>query len=104
MLVSEDITPLLYPKSSGISGVQHQDDILVTTCCSSPASTGLLQPLAPCSGMTELLTTWEVTIIGDVGRFLTASESLLPVDSLAFLGWLVLPVPHGGMPEVLAAH
>jgi hypothetical protein len=58
-------------------------------------SSGMLKPLAPCVGMPESLTPREVTsIIGKV-RFLTTGESLTP-------DWLILSVPWGGVPELLA--
>jgi hypothetical protein len=75
---------------------------LKATYCRSPSSTGLLEPLAPCGGMPELLAPREVTSIGSKCRFLTTGEYLPPVVFSASPGWLILSAPRGGMLELLA--
>jgi hypothetical protein len=52
--------------------------------------TGLLELLAPCDGMPELLAPREVTSINIKSRFLTTGESLPSVVLSASPGWLIL--------------
>jgi hypothetical protein len=65
-------------------------------------STVLLEPPAPCGGMSELLAPKKVTSKDSVGRFLTTSESLPLLVSSDSLSWPILSAPQGGMPELLA--
>jgi hypothetical protein len=46
---------------------------------------GLIELVPPCGDMPELVSSWEVTVLS---KFLPTCESLSPVDSLADPGWL----------------
>jgi hypothetical protein len=62
-------------------------------------SKGLLEWLAQCGAMPELLASWEMTLMG---RVLTTGKSLLPVDFSAAPGLLKLSASQVGLPELLA--
>jgi hypothetical protein len=66
---------------------------LKATYCRSISTTGLLEPLAPCGGMSDPLAPREMTSINSKGRFLTISVPLPPLVFSASLGWLILSTP-----------
>jgi hypothetical protein len=68
--------------------------------CRSASSTFLLEPLAPCGGMPELLAPKEVSSMNSKVRFLITGEPL-PRCLLSFLGWFILPVSRTSMQELL---
>jgi hypothetical protein len=51
--------------------------------------------------MPELLAPWKMTLMG---RFLSPGESLPTVDFSAAPGWLELPAPWVGLPELLVLY
>jgi hypothetical protein len=55
-------------------------DILAPAIC-------LIELVPPCGDMPELVASWEMTVLS---KFVPTCESLCPVDSLADPGWLEL--------------
>jgi hypothetical protein len=73
-------------------------------CLRASCSTGLLVPLAPCSGMPESLAPWCVTLGIYPTRFLSTGQSLPLVNSSLSIHSLVPLAPCSGMPELPVPH